>query len=477
MSLLTAEHYFVYGAYFVLCLNVLCNVPMNLIFNIGLTPDLSKPEQGKVRLCNQIAFIFVLVALSYAIFSAFYYPPLIWYPLGAVGLALGICGMNRLGWYRTARMVMAFQALLLTSVYHAYLVDADDPMLTCFLLAQFAMTLLPWVLFDLQEKSLLSICLAICYGIFFGQPWLNDALTLKVDETMLREGFFYYATCGVAVVITISSLAFLLSRTQQSIQDNQQLLEEMHQQNQVLKKQQKKASDNLIKIQRAREEDEKRNWITEGLTKVSGILRSNIDLPVIYQQLVSTMVTYLNANQGGLYVVREGEDERVLRLEACYAYSRQKYLTRDIEIGEGLVGQCYLEKEPIVLLEVPERYVQITSGLGEATPRCLLIMPLIFNEQVVGVLEVASFKPLEEHQQDFVKRAGEDIASALQNKQIAARTQALLELSRQQAEEMQATEEEMRQNMEELQAIQEKMDRKDREQTQIIEELQKATQT
>jgi PAS domain S-box-containing protein len=130
-----------------------------------------------------------------------------------------------------------------------------------------------------------------------------------------------------------------------------------------------------------------------------------------------------------------------------------------------------MERRTIFLKEVPQDYVSITSGLGGANPSSLLIVPLRVNDQIEGVLEIASFKEYKDHEIGFVEQVGEIIASTISNERINYKTRKLLEESQQHAEELRAQEEEMRQNMEEMQATQEQMHRQTEEMRKIQEHL------
>ena len=226
-------------------------------------------------------------------------------------------------------------------------------------------------------------------------------------------------------------------------------------------------------MQKAKREDEIRIWANEGLSKFADLIRNHQnDKLQLSEKLISEIVLYLGAQQGGLFFVSEDEQhQRFLELVGCYAYQRKKYQEKRIEIGQGLVGQCFLEGETTHISNIPNDYVNITSGLGETNPSNLLIVPLKINEEIVGVIELANLKKFENHQIEFVERLAESVASSISTVNTNEKTRILLEQSQQQSEEMKAQEEEMRQNMEELQATQEQMHRKNEE----VEDLLKKT--
>jgi hypothetical protein len=220
-------------------------------------------------------------------------------------------------------------------------------------------------------------------------------------------------------------------------------------------------------------EEQRRNWSTTGLAKIGEILRSSGNSAELYDSIIKFLVKYTNSNQGGLFILDDAEtDNPFLNLVACYAFERKKFLTKKVQLGSGLVGQCFLEQERIHLTEIPEDYVRITSGLGGDKPHSILMVPLKVNDKTFGVIELASFQLYPEHVVDLIEKFAESIASTISNVKINESTKILLEQTQQQAEEMKSQEEEMRQNMEELSATQEEMHRKEREYINRIKELE-----
>jgi PAS domain S-box-containing protein len=207
------------------------------------------------------------------------------------------------------------------------------------------------------------------------------------------------------------------------------------------------------------EEDKKRNWATEGFAKFGEILRANNDdLEKLCEQVLANLIKYLQANQGCLFILSQ-DGNPSMELIAAYAYERNKFMQKKIAYGEGLAGQCWREKGTIFITDVPEDFVHITSGLGDASPRCILIVPLKSNDEIYGILEIASFHVLQDYQVSFVEKLGESIASTISTVKVNERTKKLLHESQKQAEQLRQQEEEMRKNMREMQATQEEMKR------------------
>lgn len=213
------------------------------------------------------------------------------------------------------------------------------------------------------------------------------------------------------------------------------------------------------------DEDKRRSWTSEGIAKFNDILRQTTDdLNEFCYHIISNLVEYIDANQGGIFLYNDENKKNIhLELMAAYAYDRRKYISKKVEPGEGLVGTCAKEQKTIHLTEIPENYIKISSGLGSSTPKSLLIVPLITEDQIIGVIELASFKEIEQYVIQFVEELAEDIALTLGATRMNQKTARLLEDFRKQSEEKAAQEEEMRQNLEELQATQEAIAQKETE--------------
>jgi CHASE3 domain sensor protein len=228
-------------------------------------------------------------------------------------------------------------------------------------------------------------------------------------------------------------------------------------------------------MKKVKMEDEKRLWATEGLSQFSEVIRKHQHSleELCYQSLVF-LLKYLRAQQGSLFMHRAPDgEEAYLELAACYAFDRKKHLQKRIEIGQGILGQTYLEAETVMLTELPQQYTYITSGLGDATPNCLLIVPMKYNQKVQAIIELAAFRRYEAHEIAFIEKAGEFVASAITAAQSTETTQSLLAQFQLQTEQLRAQEEEMRQNMEELEATQEEMRRKEQVLEKRLEEIKK----
>ena len=224
------------------------------------------------------------------------------------------------------------------------------------------------------------------------------------------------------------------------------------------------------------EENLKRRYMNEGLAKFGDILRfKNNDFNALGDAFIREIVKYLNALQGGFFVYDDTDKSAlVLNLVSAFAYNRKKYLQKSLAFGEGLVGTCAKEKKPIYLTEIPSGYISITSGLGDTPPDNLLLVPVLHENEILGVLEIASLHKFKEHEIEFAEEVAQSLGSTIVYTRNNQQTAELLAKSQQQALEMAEQEEEMRQNMEELKATQEESNRREEESRGVAEAIANA---
>lgn len=240
-------------------------------------------------------------------------------------------------------------------------------------------------------------------------------------------------------------------------------------------------ADRLKKIeaeerQRKMEED-KQKWLAEGIAQFADILRSEReDMKALSFLIVQKLVTYLGIEMGTIFIATDSDDEeRMLNTVAAYAYDRRKYINKSFRFGEGLPGTCALEKEKIYINEVPEEFSDVISGVGQSKPRYVLLVPLKIEEEIFGIIELASFRGLEILELDFIDQLAESIASTLQAVKINERTTSLLHQSQEQAEQLLRQEEKMKLNMSELEKAQEESLKKESEITGILNAMNESS--
>ena len=444
----------------------------NRIINFGTDAVEGTYKVGVVRISNIIALIFLLAGLAYGAISYYLAPELINVCIILFVGSAFILLINYLEMIDLSRLLLTLLISLDVAIYHGYIVQSGEPLIVSIYLGQFVVALLPWIFIDIRERWLLTFALLISLSIFIIQPWTNEYLEKEMDASIFRESIFTIPTYIFSIVALLFCMFLLQMKNLNNEKRVNKLFEDIQIRNKEVEQQQAELLETLEQNKKAAEAEEKRNWIAKGISQIGDLFRGEIN-DRFYQNLSSALVDFMKINQAGIYIVEDDDDEeKIIELKACYAFDRNKFLQKKIEIGQGLVGQCYLEKQPIFLKQVPDSYIHITSGLGDATPKCVLIVPLVHEEKVEGIIELASFNILKEHEIEFVEKLAGSLAAYVAGNRINVKTKILLEKFQQQSEELQAQEEEMRQNMEEMQATQEEIYRKEKEYVQKIAELE-----
>jgi len=202
-----------------------------------------------------------------------------------------------------------------------------------------------------------------------------------------------------------------------------------------------------IHLKEATQENKRQDWLKTGQAGLYATMRGELDIMDLAQNIINYITPYLNAQVGAIYVT---DDFKTLKMVGSYAYTKRKKLSNEIEFGEGLAGQAALEKKNIIITEVPDNYMNINSGLGEVSPKNILVTPLVYENKVLGVIEIGSLYEFEEDHIHFMSLISENISIAFISSNSRNYTNTLLEKTQQQAQELQVQQEELRITNEEL---------------------------
>ncbi|MEH2349779.1 MAG: response regulator [Nostoc sp.] len=206
----------------------------------------------------------------------------------------------------------------------------------------------------------------------------------------------------------------------------------------------------IANLRNTTQKNDEQNWLKSNLAEFTQMLQGQRHLESATSLILSNLAPLVGASQGVFYSVASLDDQPVLKLLSSYAYKERKNLANQFRLGEGLVGQCALEKQRILLTEVPSDYIRISSGLGEAPPLNIIVLPVLFETEVSAVIELASFGSFSHLHLTFLEQLSENLGVFLNNIASQLQTQQLLEESVALTEELQTQQEELQQSSQRL---------------------------
>lgn len=221
------------------------------------------------------------------------------------------------------------------------------------------------------------------------------------------------------------------------------------------------------------EANEREIWIQTGLSTINGVLIGHKKIDESCDVVLSTLVDYLGAEVGTLYLHNYSN---TLELQCSYAILDEKKLPRLVKIGQNRLGKATENKKPVIIDSVPDDYLTIGSSLGESQPKHLIMLPLIQGGEIEGVIEIASFNDLHPGTGSFLRQVGGNIASTIQSMKSRSRLQELLEETQTQTEELQTQHSELENLNTELEAQAQKLQASEEELKVQQEELLQANQ-
>jgi HAMP domain-containing protein/CheY-like chemotaxis protein/signal transduction histidine kinase len=207
----------------------------------------------------------------------------------------------------------------------------------------------------------------------------------------------------------------------------------------------------IANLRATTERNAEQDWLNSNLARFSGMMQGQRDLQTVSRLIMSELTPLVGAGYGAFFLTDEVEgEEPALQLISSYGYKTRKKMSNRFKLGEALVGQAALERQSILITEPPEDYVKVASGLGEGAPRNIIVMPVLFEDQVMAVIELASFLPFSEVQRGFLDQLGETIGIVINTIQATMRTEDLLRQSQGLTQELQERSEELQSQQEEL---------------------------
>src|ERR1700760_1064397 len=197
--------------------------------------------------------------------------------------------------------------------------------------------------------------------------------------------------------------------------------------------------------------NQQQDWLKSNLARLSGLMQGHRDLVAVAELIMDELAPLVGAQHGTFFLREMAGDDTQLNLIAGYGLRADKDAPLQYRLGPSLIGQVAKSKRSIVVADLPEGYVKISSGLGEASPANLAVLPILFEDQVLGVIELASFTTLTPVQTDFLEQFTETLGVNVNTIVANSRTDALLEESQRLTSELQARSEELQDQQVELQ--------------------------
>jgi HAMP domain-containing protein/CheY-like chemotaxis protein len=210
----------------------------------------------------------------------------------------------------------------------------------------------------------------------------------------------------------------------------------------------------IMNLRETTDVNAQQDWLNTNTARFTGMLQGQRDLKTVSRLIMSELTPLVQAHHGAFFLMErpEGaaEEDGILRLIATYGYKERKNVTNRFKVGEALVGQSALEKKSILISEAPNDYIRISSGLGEAAPVNLIVLPVLFEDQVMAVVELGSFQAFSQIHQGFLEQLSETIGVVLNTIQANMRTEELLRQSQGLTQELQSQSEELQAQRDEL---------------------------
>ena len=414
----------------------------NILINTGIRDEFPIYLQKRIRLANLFSLLlFSFIILPILILNLLMFPQLKFVLLLGPSVILLTFIFNSVGKHQLSRVLISVFPVALILVYQSIMAKSGETYFVGFLSIQISFSLIPFLLFDFREKQYIIALSIVNLLLINSFHFTNELIEVQLDGSFFRQGTLSQILLFVGVIFSFLifvALNYLNSRseieTENLLRKNTVLLREMKIKQIKMQQSEQKLKTQIEKIQEVQIAEKQRNWAIEGLSDLSVLPRSANNLQAVSDLVISKLVNYVGANQGAIYLIIKENHKKYIQLSSSYAYQKKRNRTKKIRIGEGLLGRAYYERKTVYLTDIPEDYTKISSGIGEASPRALLIVPIQAQKNLEGFIEIASFEYFDLHKIKFVEQLAENLAMAIESIKINERTKIQAEKLRQQDE-------------------------------------------
>ncbi|MEM8567394.1 MAG: two-component regulator propeller domain-containing protein [Bacteroidota bacterium] len=290
----------------------------------------------------------------------------------------------------------------------------------------------------------------------------GTSLIITISPPFWKTWWFY----TLVVVALGGGVYWFIKSREKTLKRDKKALED------AITKAQNEVEDQKRQMAEQREKEKDRIWTDQGIVKLGEVLSSSKDdIGELCKNVLKTLVKYLEVRLAAIYLIDENQDgDKVLKQRADFGYEIKN---REFGVGDGMVGECFKNREVSYFDHLPLDYLKIASGLGASSASRLLLVPLIYEDITLGVMEIGCFKPIPEFKRDLVVTFSQRLTAAINTTILGEQTKKLLDDSKIKAEELAVREEELQQNLEEMQAINEDRDRRAKEMEETVSKLKR----
>jgi hypothetical protein len=375
--------------------------------------------QERIKAANSVFLILFFALLALFVMSlAFTTNVMMYFMIGSF-VILGITVIIHLaGFHVVTRILISILPVFVSNcIQGAYQMSGELPNASAWVFV-ITFQVLPFLLFHPSEVR--SKVIAVGINVLCSLSYQIFNQFIELDSAPPTPPFQVWITISIGVFMMVGLLFSLDRIFINANRDNLKLIKSIEAEREEQMRAKAELTKTLEQLNKAKIEDEQRAWSSNGIAEISLLLRDE-NTTDHYDRLASKIANYVNLNQLALYTISANDDgEKIIALKSVYAYNRKKVRDQKVDSSVGLLGQCYHEKSKIILTEVPADYVKITSGLGEATPRFVMMVPAIVNDEVEGIIELASFEVLQPFQILFIEQVCQIIAGYIRMTRIGS---------------------------------------------------------